>query len=110
VISANLDESTQILAESLVHEYVHSFGDGFGIRWFMEDERFTNLAESTPPFGLYNDEFDMALEYIVRAYTIKYFDEKGDDEAKRYSTEKTRDYGFIYIDDVYEMITEKWVP
>jgi hypothetical protein len=101
-----------IPAELLVHELIHSFGDGFGIRWFMEDQAFATLIEDTEALSIYSDYDDITIsaEYIVRAYTIKYFVEHDDPEAAEWSREVSRSFGYTHIDEVYAMIQERWVP
>ena len=102
VMSSNIDASL-LPSGFLVHEYVHSFGDGIGIMWYMENARVREIAEAANnPF--YPDPMDVAIEYMVRSYTILYFADRGDTEAISILMKIDKSLGFAEIEEVYGLV------
>jgi len=91
----------------LVHEYNHSFGTAAGIDAFMTNEKFAGWVEdSKPEYDLYDDPITVAVEYMVRAYTILYFEDHGYGDIASLCMGIDKDYGFDYIEQVYELVLE----
>lgn len=102
VLSTDLDE-TFLIDGMLIHEFCHSFGDSAGIMWYMENEDHRKFCEATST-SYYDDELTVSCEYMVRAYTILYFADHGDEWAVSRLLQEDAQLGFTYIEDVYRML------
>jgi len=94
-----------------IHEFCHSFGNIKADIWYNEDNSFRKLCDESideKKLSNYATGNIMAREYVTRAYTILYFAQHGnknDIVARMINTD--RDQGFIYIEQVYEMIAKE---
>lgn len=102
VLPSELDDD--YLIEGLViHEFCHSFGNGAGIMWFMENDTVRSYSEENVG-TFYTDELDIAIEYMVRAYTILYFADQGMNEAVTELIKTDKSIGFKHVEDVYKLV------
>lgn len=100
-------EDSREMGALLVHEYCHSFCNGPGIDAYMTNEQFGEWCDTADlGYGVYNDPITAAVEYMVRAYTILYFDDHGYDDIVSMNLQQDKQLGFTYIDEVYKMVRE----
>lgn len=91
----------------LVHEYCHSFCNGPAIDGYMTNEQFATWCDTTDTsYGIYNDPITAAVEYMVRAYTLLYFDDHRYDDIVTMNLAQDKRLGFTYIEEVYYMVRE----
>ena len=100
-------QDSQYMSAHLVHEYNHSFGTAAGVDAFMTIEKFAEWVDATnPAYGGYDDWMIIAEEYMVRAYTILYFADHGYTDMVAFNIDESKDLGFDYIEEVYELVRE----
>jgi len=90
---------------AVVHEYCHSFGNKLADKWYNENAEFKKWCDDSvdaEKMPWYNSGWGMGCEYIVRAYSILYRIQHGAGAEEWLAIE--RDFGFIYIREVYNMI------
>jgi len=104
-VLASLMDDRHFAGGMLVHEYCHSFGTGAGIMWFMENDEHRKMCEEATHY-FYHDELTISVEYMVRAYSILYFADHGDDTAVAYLLQYEKEMGFPHIDEVYKRLRE----
>lgn len=73
----------------------------------MTNEQFAKWCDTADTgYDIYNDPITAAVEYMVRAYTLLYFDDHGYDDIVSMNLEQDKRLGFTYIEEVYQMIRE----
>lgn len=90
----------------VVHEYCHSFANPIALKWYEENSEFQKWCEDTiDPLKLpsYASGQTIAGEYLTRAYNTLYYTDHGYAPLPFLLAEKKQ--GFVYIEDVYAMIT-----
>jgi hypothetical protein len=91
---------------AIVHEFCHSFANPIGHKWYDENadfKRWCHDSYSKEKMPSYSPGKILAGEYVTRAYNILYDVEHGKPLFLLLLAEK--DMGWIYIEDVYAMIT-----
>lgn len=97
-------ESWQISSD-IIHEWCHSFCNPTAIDALMTNAEFQAWVEDTHPgFQKYDDELIISVEYVVRAYTMLYFADHGDDEVVSNCLERDKALGFTHIEEVYQWV------
>jgi hypothetical protein len=91
--------------KAVIHEYMHSFCEIPALVAYINDEQFQKwVAGTKPTYQGYDDSLTIAIEYMVRAHVMLYYAENGYSKEIPELIESEKTEGFIYIEEVYNML------
>ena len=103
---------------AIIHEYCHQFANPLAEKWYAEKPEFKKLCDDSfdkVPSAYQDDGVLVGCEYVTRAYNALYFEgrectiiENGKtlELSKEFFLSAEVEQGFIYIQEVYDMILE----
>jgi hypothetical protein len=92
---------------AMVHEYCHSFANPIATSWYAENDQFRkwcNDSVNTELMPSYATGIAMAYEYVTRSYEVLYMTENAKINVKK-ELARHKTQGFLFIEDVYAIIT-----
>jgi len=94
---------------AIVHEFAHRF-DQIGGIWYDTNAEFRGWCIEAMNYDTVSSAYNtraVAHEYVVRAYTVIYFEDTGNKtESDFWRRQEKEERGFVHIDEVIEMLRE----